>query len=112
VATDIDDRFSVSQVKLASGFQKLSTSSLDRLHIDLVVLWTPHYPVQFSPNLRSAVMGRGMKAKKGSKGPAPKSAPKLNGKDASIKRIDTYEDTLEAGGVDDCESSLALPFRK
>ncbi|KAJ9101026.1 hypothetical protein QFC20_005310 [Naganishia adeliensis] len=46
-------------------------------------------------------MGRGMKAKKGSKGPAPKSAPKLNGKDASIKRIDTYEDTLEAGGVDD-----------
>lgn len=48
-------------------------------------------------------MGRGMKAKKGKKGPAPKSAPKLNGKDASIKRIDTYEDTLEAGGVDDCE---------
>jgi hypothetical protein len=47
-----------------------------------------------------------MKPKKGGKGPAPKSAPKLNGKDASIKRIDTYEDTLEEGGVDECKLSL------
>lgn len=47
-------------------------------------------------------MGRGMKPKKGGKGAAPKSAPKLNGKDASIKRINTYEDTLEEGGVDEC----------
>ncbi|KAI5452762.1 something about silencing protein 10 [Naganishia albida] len=46
-------------------------------------------------------MGRGMKPKKGGKGAAPKSAPKLNGKDASIKRINTYEDTLEEGGVDE-----------
>lgn len=52
-------------------------------------------------------MARGMKGKKGGKGPAPKSAPKLNSKDASIKAINTYEDTLEAGGVDDCEYSAA-----
>jgi hypothetical protein len=45
-------------------------------------------------------MARGPKGKKVAKAP---SAPMFNKKDASITRINTYEDTLEEGGVDECE---------
>lgn len=48
-------------------------------------------------------MARGKQGKKGGKSTAPKAAPKVNSKDASINRINTYEDTLEEGGVDECE---------
>ncbi|KAJ9122682.1 hypothetical protein QFC24_004111 [Naganishia onofrii] len=43
-------------------------------------------------------MARGPKGKKVAKAP---SAPTFNKKDASITRINTYEDTLEEGGVDE-----------
>jgi hypothetical protein len=48
-------------------------------------------------------MARGKQGKKGGKSAAPKAAPKVNSKDASINRINTFEDTLEEGGVDECE---------
>ncbi|KAJ9113838.1 hypothetical protein QFC19_000031 [Naganishia cerealis] len=47
-------------------------------------------------------MARGPKGKKGGKSSGVKpSAPAFSAKDASIKRINTYEDTLEEGGVDE-----------
>jgi hypothetical protein len=49
------------------------------------------------------IMARGKQGKKGGKSTAPKAAPKVNSKDASINRINTFEDTLEEGGVDECE---------
>ena len=52
---------------------------------------------------RQTTMARGKQGKKGGKSSAPKAAPKVSRKDASINRINTYEDTLEEGGVDECE---------
>lgn len=94
-----------------AGFRKYRLASLDRLQESRAFqVSRSHFGVAIHPVYQHKCskhtnMARGKPGKKGGKSTAPKAAPKVNGKDASINRINTFEDTLEEGGVDECEYS-------
>jgi hypothetical protein len=63
---------------------------------------TPHtFTLHIQPYHNQAIMGR---KTKGQKTPSFGMAAQKPRGSSKVKRIENYEDTLEEGGVDDCES--------